>query len=288
MRKWGDRYDAYRERDIDGLHFYMAYLMPKRTDAEVYINEKLDITELLKFIKSKNESGERKVTLFHCVIAAVARTVKMRPLLNRYISGKRYYMRKDISMGFTVKKQFTDHSEETLMIYHPKDDENVCAITDRLTPKLVEAKRMDKGQSVDDILNIVKKLPKFVMHIFMAFMRFADSHGLMPKAFSSVDPNYVTVMLSNLGSIKCDAVYHHLNNFGTNGIVITIGEIHKEQVLDENNEMCIRDVVNIGVTLDERIADGFYFARSFKLVKHLFKNPHLLDKTLGEEIDFEF
>ena len=288
MRKWGDRYDAYRVRDIDGLHFYMAYLMPKRTDAEVYINEKLDITELLKFIKSKNESGERKVTLFHCVIAAVARTVKMRPLLNRYISGKRYYMRKDISMGFTVKKQFTDHSEETLMIYHPKDDENVCAITDRLTPKLVEAKRVDKGQNVDDILNIVKKLPKFIMHIFMAFMRFADSHGLMPKAFSSVDPNYVTVMLSNLGSIKCDAVYHHLNNFGTNGIVITIGEIHKEQVLSADNEMCVRDVVNIGVTLDERIADGFYFARSFKLVKHLFENPHLLDKTLGEEIDFEF
>lgn len=288
MRKWGDRYDAYRVRDIDGLHFYMAYLMPKRTDAEVYINEKLDITELLKFIKSKNESGERKVTLFHCVIAAVARTVKMRPLLNRYISGKRYYMRKDISMGFTVKKQFTDRSEETLMIYHPKDDENVCAITDRLTPKLIEAKRMDKGQSVDDILNIVKKLPKFIMHIFMAFMRFVDSHGLMPKAFSSVDPNYVTVMLSNLGSIKCDAVYHHLNNFGTNGIVITIGEIHKEQVLSADNEVCVRDVVNIGVTLDERIADGFYFARSFKLVKHLFENPHLLDKTLGEEIDFEF
>ena len=288
MRKWGDRYDAYRVRDIDGLHFYMAYLMPKRTDAEVYINEKLDITELLKFIKSKNESGERKVTLFHCVIAAVARTVKMRPLLNRYISGKRYYMRKDISMGFTVKKQFTDHSEETLMIYHPKDDENVCAITDRLTPKLIEAKRMDKGQSVDDILNIVKKLPKFIMHIFMAFMRFADSHGLMPKAFSSVDPNYVTVMLSNLGSIKCDAVYHHLNNFGTNGIVITIGEIHKEQVLSADSEVRVRDVVNIGVTLDERIADGFYFARSFKLVKHLFENPHLLDKTLGEEIDFEF
>ena len=38
MRKWGDRYDAYRIRDIDGVHFYMAYLMPKRTQAEVYIN----------------------------------------------------------------------------------------------------------------------------------------------------------------------------------------------------------------------------------------------------------
>ena len=197
-------------------------------------------------------------------------------------------MRHDISMGFTVKKKFTDHAEETLMIYHPKDDENVTAITDRLSPKVAEAKREDKGIKVDDILNIVKKLPKPIMHLFMAFMRFVDNFGLMPKAFSSVDTNYVTVLLSNLGSIKCDAVYHHLNNFGTNGIVITIGEIHKEPIFDENGEAKVRDVVNVGVTLDERIADGFYFARSLKLVKHLFKNPELLDKKLGEEIDFEF
>lgn len=288
MRKFGDRNDAYRIRDIDGVHFYMAYLMPKRTQAEVYINEKLDVTELLEYIKEKNSTGERKVTLFHCVIAAVARTIKMRPLLNRYISGKHYYMRHDISMGFTVKKKFTDHAEETLMIYHPRDDENVTAITDRISPKVAEAKREDKGVKVDDILNIVKKLPKPIMHLFMAFMRFADNFGLMPKAFSSVDTNYVTVLLSNLGSIKCDAVYHHLNNFGTNGIVITIGEIHKEPIFDENGEAKVRDVVNIGVTLDERIADGFYFARSLKLVKHLFKNPELLNKKLGEEIDFEF
>ena len=288
MKRWGDRYDAYRVRDIDGMHFYMAYLMPERTQAEVYINEKIDVTELLKYIKKQNEGGDRKVTLFHCVIAAVARTIKMRPLLNRYISGKRYYMRHRISMGFTVKKRFADHAEESLVIFHPRDDENVCAITDRLTPKVAEAKKEEKGVKVDDLLNIIKKLPKFVMNMFMGFLRFADSHGIMPKAFSSVDPSYVTVMLSNLGSIKCDAVYHHLNNFGTNGIIITIGEIHKEVVLDENEQQTVRDVVNLGVTLDERIADGFYFARSLKLVKHLFRNPELLDKTLEEEIDFEF
>ncbi len=288
MRKWGDRYDAYRIRDIDGVHHYMAWLMPKRTEAEVYINQSIDVTELLKYIKRKNESGERKVTIFHCVIAAVARTIKMRPLLNRYISNKRYYMRHDISMGFTVKRQFTDHADETLMIYHPNDSENVPAITDRLSPKVKEAKNLSKDRSVDDLLNIVKKLPRPVMALFMWFMNFADVHGLMPKSFSSVDTNYCTVLLSNLGSIKCDAVYHHLNNMGTNGIVITIGEVHKEQVMTESGELELRDIMNIGVTLDERIADGFYFARSLKLIKHLFCNPDLLDKTLGEEIDFEF
>lgn len=288
MRRWGDRYDAYRIKDIDGMHFYMAYLMPKRTEAEVYINEKIDITELLKYIEEKNATGERKVTLFHCIIAAMARTIKMRPLLNRYISGKRYYMRHEISMGFVVKKQFSDHAEETLMIYKPKDDENLCSVTDKISPKVREIKSEKKGQSVDDILNIVKKLPKPVMSLFMAFVNFVDSHGLMPKAFSSVDPNYCTVLLSNLGSIKCNAVYHHLNNMGTTGMVVTIGEITKEVMLDENNQPTVRDVVSLGVTVDERIADGFYFARSLKLIKHLFKNPYLLDKTLGEEIDFEF
>lgn len=288
MRRWGDRYDAYRVRDIDGIHFYMAYLMPKRTEAEVYINEKIDVTELLSYIKEKNASGERKVTLFHCVIAAVARTVRMRPLLNRYISGKRYYMRREISMGFTIKKKFSDHAEESLVIFKPREEDNLCAITDRLTPKVAEAKKETKGVKVDDILDVVKKFPKPIMQLFMAFMRFADAHGLMPKSFSSVDTNYATVLLSNLGSIKCDAVYHHLNNFGTNGIVITIGEIHKEIMIDENGEQSVRDVINLGVTLDERIADGFYFARSLKLIKHLFKNPDLLDKALKEEIDFEF
>ncbi len=288
MRRWGDRYDAYRIRDIDGLHFYMAYLMPKRTEAEVYINEKIDVTELLKYIEKKNLSGERKVTVFHCVIAAVIRTIKMRPLLNRYISGKRFYMRNEISLGFTVKRQFEDHAEETLMIYKPKDEENLEAITDRISPKVHSIKKAKKGQSVDDMLNIVKKLPKPIMSLFMAVLRCVDVLGLMPKSFSSVDTNYCTVLLSNLGSIKCDAVYHHLNNMGTNGIVITIGEIHKEVMVDENGEQVVRDVVSLGVTLDERIADGFYFARSLKLVKHLFKNPDLLDKTFKEEISFEF
>jgi pyruvate/2-oxoglutarate dehydrogenase complex dihydrolipoamide acyltransferase (E2) component len=59
-------------------------------------------------------------------------------------------------------------------------------------------------------------------------------------------------------------------------------------MINKNGEGEARDVVSIGVTLDERIADGFYFARSLKLIKHLFENPSLLDKTLEEEVDFEF
>ena len=50
----------------------------------------------------------------------------------------------------------------------------------------------------------------------------------------------------------------------------------------------IRDVVDIGATLDERIADGFYFARSLKLVKYIFAHPEMLELPLSVPSGFDF
>ena len=46
----------------------------------------------------------------------------------------------------------------------------------------------------------------------------------------------------------------------------------------------LRDVVDIQVTLDERIADGFYFARSLKLISYLLEHPEELEKPIAEEL----
>ena len=115
-----------------------------------------------------------------------------------------------------------------------------------------------------------------------------DFWGVNPKAVTEGDPNYTTILTSNLGSIQCPSVYHHLNNYGTNSVMITIGTLHKEEVLMPDGTKEIRDVVDIGATLDERIADGFYFARSLKLIKHIFAHPELLEKPLGEGSGFEY
>ena len=83
-------------------------------------------------------------------------------------------------------------------------------------------------------------------------------------------------------------MYHHLNNYGTNSIMITVGALHKEEVLLPDGTRAIHDLIDIGATLDERIADGFYFARSLKLIKHIFANPELLEKPLGENSQFTY
>ncbi len=70
--------------------------------------------------------------------------------------------------------------------------------------------------------------------------------------------------------------------------MITIGALYKGEVLLPDGTKEVRDLLDIGATLDERIADGFYFARSLKLMKHIFAHPELLEKPLGENSGFTY
>ncbi len=286
-KRWGDRRDARWVREVDGMHAVMPHLMPKRTDAEVYLAAKMDVTEALAYIEQKNEGEEEyRATLFHCFIMAIAKTVYLRPLLNRYISGRRVYQRDKITLGFVVKKRFEDHSEESLMVTEALEDWTLTEVTKKVVGKVHTVRGQDSF-GLDDTLDLLKKLPRPIMMLAMWGFRTLDFFGKMPKALTDEDINYSTVALSNLGSIRCPAVYHHLNNYGNNSIMVTIGTIHKEEVFQPDGSRAVRDIVDVGVTLDERIADGFYFGRSWKIVQYLLNEPQLLDRPLKEEIDYE-
>lgn len=286
-KRWGDRRDARWVREVDGMHAVMPHLMPKRTDAEVYLAAKMDVTAALAYIEQKNEGEEEyRATLFHCFIMAIAKTVYLRPLLNRYISGRRVYQRDKITLGFVVKKRFEDHSEESLMVTEALEDWTLTEVTKKVVGKVHTVRGQDSF-GLDDTLGLLKKLPRPIMMLAMWGFRTLDFFGKMPKALTDEDINYSTVALSNLGSIRCPAVYHHLNNYGNNSIMVTIGTIHKEEVFQPDGSRAVRDIVDVGVTLDERIADGFYFGRSWKIVQYLLNEPQLLDRPLKEEIDYE-
>ena len=288
-RKWGDRRDGRRVK-APGLQTIMCYLWPKRTDCEVYLSDKIDATELLKYLETRNaEHPDYKTTLFHAAVTGMARMVKERPLMNRFIQGYRLYERNEITISFVVKRAFSDGAEESLMVLKPKDDDTLDSISQRIVGNVRETRKSEHATGgIDESLDTLAKLPRFLLLPIIRFIRILDFWGKNPRAITEGDPNYTTILTSNLGSIKCPSVYHHLNNYGTNSIMITIGTLHKEEVLMPDGSKEIRDIVDIGATLDERIADGFYFARSLKLIKHVFAHPELLEKPLGEESGFEY
>lgn len=46
--------------------------------------------------------------------------------------------------------------------------------------------------------------------------------------------------------------------------------------------------MEFGVTSDERIADGFYFAKSVNLEKYFLTHPKLLDEPISKTFDGKF
>ncbi len=113
----GDRKDATRVRDADTMHKFLPFLMPNRADNEAVMTELIDLAPIQAYIDQKNsENPAFKYTFFHVISAALAKTIALRPKLNRFYSGHRLYQRRDISLSFVVKKEFSDNGDEGLAI----------------------------------------------------------------------------------------------------------------------------------------------------------------------------
>ena len=74
------RRDAKLVKKLDSMHVIVPLLYPGRCDNEAYISERIDLTKINDYIKSKNEElasqaseGEDvfKYTIFHFVVAAI-------------------------------------------------------------------------------------------------------------------------------------------------------------------------------------------------------------------------
>ena len=289
-KRWGDRKDGYLVRDEDALHVITGYLMPNRTDNEAFISEQIDLTAINEYLKKKNYDGiDFKYTFFHVILAAVAKTIIHRPKMNRFIKGGRMYDRNTLSLSFVAKKLFADDGAESLTFVTCDENSTIDSIHDDIKRKLTKLREPgDDGlDSTTKLMNKVVRLPRFIMRFFIHIMRICDYYGKVPKSICKEDPEYASVFLSNLGSIKLKSGYHHLTNWGTTSIFIVVGEKKFTPIYDENGNVEMKETLNLGLTIDERLADGYYYSRTVKLLKYLLQNPELLDLPAKEEVNYE-
>lgn len=289
VKRFGDRKDGRRVRDLDAMHKFMPYVMPNRCDAEVYMKEELDVTRVLEYIAAKNAApdAQLKTTLFHATVAALSKVVSARPLMNRFISAKRTFQRDKLTFGFIAKKQFNDKGHESLMILNCRPEMNLDDVSHKIVGEVRGAREDNReDNTADDTLDLLVKLPRCLINLFMVWQRWSDYFRCYPKSLMDADTNFVSVLISNLGSIGCDACYHHLQNLGTNSIVITIGVIHPKVVLREDGTTETRQMANFAFTLDERIGDGFYFARTVRMFDYLLQHPELLEEPAGQPFEY--
>ena len=280
------RRDGKRVRWPDGYHNILPYIMPRRTEAEVSMTEQFDVTDLVKYMAERNEKEGTNLKIFNAICTAVARTVYHRPKLNYFISGRTYYERPDITLSFVVKQKFEDEADETLMFLKVDPDMNFDSISKLIIGDVTKV-RKEKSNDLDKLMNFFGSLPRPFLEAFFGSLRVLEYHGIMPKALTAGDPNYSSVLLSNLGSIRSDSCYHHLSNYGTCSVMITIGVLHKEQKLMEDGTWQPRDVINCTFTIDERLADGFYYAKSLRIAKYMLEHPEVMNEPISKPVPVE-
>ena len=48
----------------------------------------------------------------------------------------------------------------------------------------------------------------------------------------------------------------------------------------------MRPVIGMGLTIDERIGDGFYYSGTVRLLKKIMENPEILDEPFGTLVEY--
>ena len=291
-KKKGETRDAYLVTGLDSLHLLMTSIMGDRTDNEAVAKVDIPMDGIYDIIAKLNaDSPEFKYTFFHLVCAAIYRTIQQRKMMNYFIRDGKFYERKDISIACTVKKAKVDGAEEGLVIMKYNRDSDISPLEQIRTVLHKQLNQIRKSSdSKDDTMEIVTKivnLPRPLYKLVISTVMRLDRKGKLPKVFADVDPYLCTSYVSNIGSIKLNADYHHLINFGSNSLFILIGRIIQKPVYNEDGTVEMKDFLPLSLTIDERIADGVYFTNSIKILKALLMKPEYLLKPANEAIDYD-
>lgn len=280
-RKWGDRRDGTLLRDIDAMHYVMPLMYPNRCDNEAFMTMRINLEKTEEYLRKRAQKhpGE-KMAIFQVVIAATLKTIWLRPHMNRFIANKNMYQRNEVTAAFTVKKTFSDEGDETLARVVAEEGDTLETLNRKIIEQIEFCKTSTDAST--DAINVIKKLPG--KQLIGVIARFLDRHGWMPKSVIATDPYQCSVVLSNLGSIGLNVGYHHLMNWGTTSIFIVIGKKRKTPHYDAEGNRTMRKELCISATIDERISDGFYYARTLKLMKKLVENPELLELPIEQEV----
>ena len=286
-RRRGDRRDGVLLRELDSLHYITGIIYPNRCDNEAYVSLRIDLTAMNEYLARKNETEKDfPYTMFHLIVAALLKTIALRPKMNRFIVNSNFYQRNEVSAAFVVKKQFSDTGAEALAVLHGKDNFTVADVHEYIRSQVQEC-RSEKIDPTTGVMDYLNKIPRFISKAAIRILMWLDKHGWVPKDIIATDPYYNSVVISNLGSIKLKCGYHHLTNWGTCSMFCIIGEKKKTAFFDEDGTMTMRETLDLGLTIDERLADGYYYSKSVRLLKYLLEHPEELEKPIKEEVDYE-
>ena len=275
---WGDRTDGRRIRTLPPMNQVTPYVMWTRNASQNYFGESVEITHIERYIRQKRREGLSSFGIMHVLLASYCRTLARYPALNRFIAGQKVYQRgNDIQFCLVVKKEMSSTAPETVIKVHLTPTDTAEDVYNKLNAAVENVKNTPLDSGFDNLAHALMLIPGVFLKFTVWLLRVMDYFGLLPKFILELSPFHGSVFFTSMGSLGIQPIYHHLYDFGNLPVFCSFGCKRRELELQEDGSVEQRKYVDFKFVMDERIADGFYYAAFFKHYKRILQHPEVLD-----------
>ena len=272
------RADGYRVRTNDAMYELVPYIMPYRYDASNSVTVDIDLDLMQDYIRKCRKKG---INMSHMsiIIAGALRIASQNPFLNRSVMNRKIYARNHFCVSF-VTLQPGKTSDTVNKLYFNLDDD-IFTVNRKVQEAIERTQQPTSQNALDKLMASLVRIP-FLVGAAVGVLKFIDKYFTLPFSIINASPFHTSLFITNLASIRTNAIYHHLYEFGTTGIFISMGQ--PERRIEKNGETVEeKKIMPLGIVTDERIANGHYYGRCFRELNRYYKNPELLE-TAPEQI----
>lgn len=269
------RKDGIRLKITDPMYTVAAHVMDKRVDSMNMITIDIPVDPVAAYVHQKRDEG-LKISRLAVLLAAYIRVIDEFPKLNHFVINSNIYARNELAVGMVVLQggDITQNGTMSKIYFQPTD--NVYKVQERLTEYIDENRKENPDNGTEKIIAALLSIPG-LLRVGVRFLRWMDKHGMLPKSIIDMSPFHITLVITDLASIRTNAIYHHIYDFGTTSVALAMG-INHEVPKRKGGEIIHEKCMPLGIVMDERIASGSYFALAFRRFQDYMAHPEKLEE----------
>ena len=267
------RPDGTRIKIEDPMYLLLPYVLDKRYDSMNMVTVDIPMEPMKTYLNQKRREGT-PISHMALFLAAYLRGVREYPKLNRFVVNRRVYQRNEFCVGLVVLRPGSNN--DTMSKIYLDFDDTIYDVQEKVARYVSENQQAGADNATDQLMNNLMRLPSFILNAAVRTLVCMDKHNLLPKSIVDASPFHTSLSISNLASIRTNHIYHHIYEFGTTSMFITMGT---SRVVRMKKKGVYEDIVcmPLGVVMDERVCSGHYASNVFARIRSYLTDPTPLE-----------
>lgn len=268
-------------KTLDPMVLFTPLIMPTRCESMNNVTYPAEYEPMANYIRQQRVQGNN-ISFQTIMAAAFVRTLKKYPYLNYFVMGKRVFRHRNICLSLIVLRDTPDGSikEAAVKVYCDPDD-TIKDIARKFEEQVSIAKKVTESNGTADFAGALLRIP-VLPNLVVLLARALDRLGILPRRLERISPFHCSMFITNMMSIGLPAIHHHLYNFGTCSIFLSLGKPER-QTVTSGGQAVRRLMIPMGIVTDERICGGAEYAMGVHAFLQYLQHPELLELTPAEE-----